>query len=107
MKRFYDRETVFEADSLLFPKKKAVGELLEDFYIVPVLLSDGSTKNQLVQSNKFYIREYSIDIDAAKLEYTDYMINPNTLVDVTTEPVFVGCDLARELDITYVDGEYK
>lgn len=107
VRKIYDEETVFEAKSLTLPNKKAVGELFEDFYVVPVLLSDGSTRNQLVQTNKFYIREYSINTDTARIEYTDYMIDPHTLTDVTSEPVFLGCDLARQLDLTYFDGEYK
>jgi hypothetical protein len=100
--------SIFEAEPTALPNynRKIMGELYEDFYIVPV--NDGSyIKNHIVQSGNFYIREYYLD-DLGHIKQIDFKINPETLIDVTDfdNPIFVGCDLARDLDLTYYNGEY-
>lgn len=87
-----------------------IGELYEDMYIVPIKDSTtGTVKNHLVQSGKFYIREsFFNNEDFFNPKHIDIMIDPETLVDVTDYemPIFVGCDLARDLDVTFINGEY-
>ena len=100
---------VYTGDPIALPDTDACrsyGEVFEDFYIVPVKMSDGTIKNHLVQSGKFYIRESYLD--ASGVNYKDVRIDPATLSDVTDplDPIFIGCDLAREIDLTYYNGEY-
>ena len=102
-------DSIFEASPTLLPKlSKVTGELCEDFYVIPVKCSDGSIIKHFVQSGKFYIREYYLDEQSAWLSYSDYRVDPQTLIDVTDfdSPVFVGCDLAREIDLAYYGGQY-
>ena len=101
-------DTIFRGQSILVPNYKPVGELYEDIYIVPVKNADGKIKNSLVQSGKFYIREYAYTNN--EINSTDYLIDPNSLEDITyfDNAIICGCDLAKNLDITYLDnGEYN
>ena len=106
-------EKVFTADAAVINTsvlKRPCGELLEDFYVVPVRMGDGTVKNHLVQSGRFYIRDSHIETNenGCTERYTDILIDPTTLEDVTDpmNPIFVGCDLAHELDVAYYNGEY-
>ena len=107
-------DSIFETIPTLLPnyKNKVIGELYEDFYVVPI--KDASTnkiKNHLVQSGNFYIREYHLNFDSNKnnlFRYLDFRIDPKSLTDITDvdNPIFIGCDLAQELDKAYYKGEY-
>ena len=102
--------SIFEATPISLPlySEKITGDLYEDFYVVPVKYSDGTIVNHYIQSGNFYLREYYLDTESGWVDYNDFKINPETLVDVTNinEPIFVGCDLAREIDLTYYGGRY-
>ena len=106
LKKIMSGDRTYTAIPMALPIEcKPYGELFEDFYIVPMAKEDGSIKNHLIQSGKFYIRDYSNGVD----NYQDILIDPDTLEDVTDpmNPILVGCDLARNIDITYYYGEYK
>ena len=98
---------LYQAKATALPfREDPIGELYEDMYIDPIENSNGENKNHLVQSGKFYIREYFLLNNV----YNDIMIDPESLVDVTEDygdAIFVGCDLSKDLDITYLNnGEY-
>ena len=99
-------DTIFRGQSILIPNHQPIGELYEDMYIVPVKNSDGKIRNSLVQSGKFYIREYAYTNN--QINSTDYLIDPESLEDITDleNVIFCGCDLAKDLDIAMVNGEY-
>ena len=83
--------------------QNVIGELYEDFYVIQ---TSTPSNNHLVQTGKFYIREYFVNDN--KMDYNDFLIDPQTLMDITDadNPIHVGCDLAREIDLTYYNGEY-
>lgn len=99
-------DTIFRGQSILIPNHQPIGELYEDMYIVPVKNSDGKIRNSLVQSGKFYIREYAYTNN--EINSTDYLIDPESLEDITDleNVIFCGYDLAKDLDISMVNGEY-
>lgn len=106
IEQFKDANKVFTAKPIALPnnaKNKPFGQIYEDFYVVPVSDSEGKLKTHLVQSGKFYIREPYLEEGSSSLKYKDIMIDPTTLEDVTNpvETVFLGCDLAREIDLAY------
>ena len=105
LKKIMSGDRTYTAIPLALPiKYEPYGELFEDFYVVPVVKEDGSVQNHLVQSGKFYIRDYS----NGENNYQDILIDPDTLEDVTDpiNPIVVGIDLARDIDLTYCNGEY-
>ena len=101
-------DTIFRGQSILIPNHQPIGELYEDMYIIPIKSTDGKVKNHLIQSGKFYIREYAYTNN--ELGSADYLIDPSSLEDITDfdNIIACGCDLAKNLDITYLDnGEYN
>ena len=95
--------SIFTAKAEAIPGYNPIGELYEDFYLIPVKDLNGESKTHLIQSGKFYIRELSYIQNENKISECDYFIDPETLIDITDyeNPIFMGCDLARELDETY------
>ena len=101
-------DTIFRGKSILIPNHQPVGELYEDIYVIPFKNADGKVKNSLIQSGKFYIREYAYTNNI--LSSADYLIDPSSLEDITDfdNIIACSCDLAKDLDITYLGyGEYN
>ena len=71
-------------------------KVIGDLYQEAVMNED---KEFILKNDRMIIREYSLNIITSKVEFTDYIVDPESVVAL-------GCDQATNSDITYINGEF-